>query len=344
MRIFHLRIIHIITVPVFALLILLSSATGARRAEILGYGDYSGIPGASPMVSFLSVSLGGFRGLIADILWLRASRLQQHFEFIELVQLSEWIAMLQPRNDDIWVYHSWNMAYNVSTIMSSDNERWRWVGNGIRLLRHDGLRMNPGRPALYHAIGWIYFHKIGDSMDDSHNYYKKELAAGVEAILPGGMMPGAGDAGSADAAVRMDADFGMDMGLMREIEGRYGRLDWRVAEAHALYWGYAGLQTGTGVDDEYCRRLVFQSLAVMFMRGSISGFDEDGTILFGPRPGIYPGVVRAYDEGIRHGVYNAETAKRHFMGVAAVVFENIGNTGRADEIRLELKRLEGPGR
>ena len=73
------------------------------------------------------VPIGGFRGILADVLWMRAGTLQDEGRYFELVQLSDWIAKLQPRVPAIWAYHAWNMAYNLSALMPTPAERWRWV-------------------------------------------------------------------------------------------------------------------------------------------------------------------------------------------------------------------------
>ena len=45
------------------------------------------INNAPPLVSFTTMALGSFRGLIADLLWLRAASLQQDKNYFEMVQL-----------------------------------------------------------------------------------------------------------------------------------------------------------------------------------------------------------------------------------------------------------------
>ena len=61
-----------------------------------------------PAVAFTTVALGGFRGILADVLWMRAGSLQDEGRYFELVQLSDWIAKLQPRS----VARVWAMAGN----------------------------------------------------------------------------------------------------------------------------------------------------------------------------------------------------------------------------------------
>ena len=57
-----------------------------------------------PMVAFTTVALGGFRGILADVLWMRAGTLQEEGRYFELVQLSDWISKLQPRVPAIWAW------------------------------------------------------------------------------------------------------------------------------------------------------------------------------------------------------------------------------------------------
>ena len=118
-----------------------------------------------PTVALTTIALGGFRGILADILWMRAGALQEEGRHFELVQLADWISRLQPRSPAIWAFHAWNMAYNISTLMTNPDERWRWVHNGIRLLRDEALPANPGAARLYQELAWIFLHKLGTDSD-----------------------------------------------------------------------------------------------------------------------------------------------------------------------------------
>ncbi len=132
--------------------------------------------GAPPLVSFTTVALGSFRGLIADMLWLRASTLQDQGKYFEMVQLASWITKLQPRFTGATAYLAWNMAYNISVTFSSPVDRYRWVMRGIELIRDEALNYNPSDPVLYKELGWIYQHKLGNVLDDAQRYYKYEIA------------------------------------------------------------------------------------------------------------------------------------------------------------------------
>jgi hypothetical protein len=191
-----------------------------------------------PLVAFTTVAFGGFRGILADVLWMRAGALQDEGRYFELVQLSDWIVKLQPRSPAIWAYHAWNMAYNLSALMASPAEKWRWVRNGIVLLRDEGMTYNPGSPRLHQELAWLFLHKLGTDTDSAAAYYRAQWAAEV-------------DSGAAP----------LDPALVGQIETQIAPLDWHTPQAQAIYWAMAGLPfVRTDFDDLALRRMVYQSL------------------------------------------------------------------------------------
>ena len=62
----------------------------------LGLTRVTPLENAPPVLAFTTVALGGFRGLIANALWIRANELQENDKFFEMVQLSDWITKLEP--------------------------------------------------------------------------------------------------------------------------------------------------------------------------------------------------------------------------------------------------------
>ncbi|MBR7104698.1 MAG: hypothetical protein IKC65_07125 [Lentisphaeria bacterium] len=148
------------------------------------------IRNAPPMVIFTTVALGSFRGLVADLLWLRAGALQEKGNYFEMVQLARWITDLQPTFSGATAYLAWNMAYNISVTCSSFADRWRWVNEGIRLIRDQALYYNPEDPVIYKELAWIFSHKLGNILDDANLYYKNRLALQMASIV--------GEAGNPD--------------------------------------------------------------------------------------------------------------------------------------------------
>ena len=68
--------------------------TIVKEDKLVDEGNIEGLP---PMVAFTTVALGGFRGILADMLWLRTNGLQQQGKYFEMVQLASWITKLQPK-------------------------------------------------------------------------------------------------------------------------------------------------------------------------------------------------------------------------------------------------------
>jgi hypothetical protein len=140
---------------------------------------------APPSLAFASVAMGAFRGLLVDVLWIRMDRLKEQGQFFDAKQIAEWITTLQPRFAEVWDFQAWNMAYNISVAMPATQpaERWRWVKNGIELLRDQAIVKNPKNIGLYRSLGWIFFHKMGGLSDDCHKYYKLQLALAMRPLI-----------------------------------------------------------------------------------------------------------------------------------------------------------------
>jgi len=181
----------IICIVCVAVAVLLLTAAAGRQDDIhsmrkeMGLISNEPLENAPPSLAFATVAMGAFRGLVVDILWMRADTLKDEGQFFDAKQLAEWITILQPRFSAVWDFHAWNMAYNISVAIPSKQwaQRWHWVRNGYELLRDKGIEKNPRSILLYWSIAWIFQHKIGGVTDDCHKHYKRELAYEVRSIL-----------------------------------------------------------------------------------------------------------------------------------------------------------------
>jgi hypothetical protein len=153
-----------------------------RRQLQLGFA-YKTDDTIPPSIAFASSMLGPLKGFMVNALWYRVEQLKQEGKFAEINELSRAITTLQPRFPEVWRFHAWNMAYNVSVQTFTKEERWDWVNKGIRLLREEGIRYNPRAVRLYRELSWIFFHKVGQYSDDAHWYYKSELCREWQEIL-----------------------------------------------------------------------------------------------------------------------------------------------------------------
>ena len=156
-----------------------------QAREDMGLVANASLENAPPSLAFATVAMGAFRGVIVDILWMRADTLKDEGKFFDAKQLAEWITTLQPRFAAVWDFHAWNMAYNISVAIpnTQPEERWRWVQNGYELLRDRAIELNPKSISLYRSLAWIFQHKIGGVTDDAHRYYKRELALSMRSLL-----------------------------------------------------------------------------------------------------------------------------------------------------------------
>lgn len=144
--------------------------------------DPETIKGLPPDISLLS-KLGTFRALAIDWASIRAERLKEQGKTYEAYELHITICNLAPRFPKVWSTAAWNMAYNISVSQYTPEARWKWVRNGLALIRDQGLLYNPRSVTLYRELAWIYWHKIGDILDDEHLNYKRALAVEIERTL-----------------------------------------------------------------------------------------------------------------------------------------------------------------
>ena len=82
--------------------------------ETLGLTRAQPLENAPPVLAFTTVALGGFRGLISNLLWARAADLQEEDKFFEMAQLADWITKLEPHYTQVWIFEAWNMGWNIS--------------------------------------------------------------------------------------------------------------------------------------------------------------------------------------------------------------------------------------
>ncbi len=274
--------------------------------ERLGLTRVKALDNAPPMLAFTTVALGGFRGLIANILWIRANDLQQDDKFFEAAQLATWITDLEPSFTQVWLFQAWNMAYNISVKFKDFPDRWRWVERGINLLRDEGLGYNPNDVLIHRELAWFFQHKMGQNLDDANAYYKQQWA--------GEMAPFFGADGTnfseminpTTAEARTNAQvlhdkYKIDPVFAQKIDAQYGPLDWRLPEAHAIYWGAQGLEAAKKNPDKVkaddlitLRRNIYQSMLQAFHHGRIINDPFAKTSSLEPNLELVPKVNDAY--------------------------------------------------
>lgn len=316
-----------------------------RDREQLGLTRVKALDNAPPVLAFTTVALGGFRGLIANALWIRANDLQQDDKFFEAAQLATWITQLEPSFTQVWLFQAWNMAYNISVKFKENGpgdfaDRWRWVERGIELLRDEGLRYNPDDTLQYRELAWFFQHKMGQNLDDGNFYYKQQWAQEMKPFFgPHGtnfselLNPTTAEARTNLQVLR--EKYKIDPVFAHQIDEQYGPLDWRLPEAHAIYWGARGLEAakehpGKVKKDDLItvRRNIYQSMLQAFHHGRIieNPFNDSPEIQLEPNLDLIPKVNEAYESIMQEDAANREhisTAHRNFLKDAVYfLYEN----------------------
>ena len=316
-----------------------------QEREDLGLTRYTELKGAPPVLALTTVALGGFRGLISNLLWIRASDLQEQDKYFEMVQLADWITKLEPHFTQVWLVQAWNMAYNISVKFKDPSDRWRWVQRGLELLRDDGLRYNPHDVLIHRELAWFFQHKMGANLDDAHLYYKQAWANEMAEVF------GKDKAPNLDELINPKTDderkrsallrekFKMDPRFMKEVDERYGPLEWRLPEAHAIYWAAQGLEQAKlnekriNPDDLITlRRVIYQSMQLSFQRGRLISDKVERKFEFGPNLAIIPRVNAAYEQAMEDDPKNRdhiEIAQRNFFRDAAFFLYTYNKEGEA---------------
>jgi hypothetical protein len=106
--------------------------------------------------------LGGFRGIVADLLWIRAEENKRDHDWDRLKTNVELITKLQPHFLSIWTFQGWNLAYNVSVEWDAPEDKYEWIKQGIKFVQ-EGVRKNRRSPDLVWDTAWFYYHKLGFS-------------------------------------------------------------------------------------------------------------------------------------------------------------------------------------
>ena len=181
-------------------------------------------PSAPALAEGAFAAIGGLRSIAAEVVWFRMDRLQDEGRYVELAQLATVLTRMEPHTPEVWSHAAWNLAYNVSVMMPTPADRWRWVHAGLRLLRDEGLRFNPRSSDLCRELAWMFELKIGADLDTASPVYRAEWRKIVEDVR-------ARDAWD---------ELGMDPRVMRRIEETTGFDDWTDPQLSAIYWAAVG--------------------------------------------------------------------------------------------------------
>ena len=135
--------------------------------------------------AFIAV-LGGFRSVIADLLFIDAYSAWERTDWTYLLLRLRQATELQPRAILFWEMAGWHMAWNAGTAALEDDSK---SPAARRRLQHDylelgrdflvrGIAHNPEKPELYEALARLYRDKFHDHARAAENFEKASRLPG----------------------------------------------------------------------------------------------------------------------------------------------------------------------
>ena len=205
-------------------------------------------PASAPaMTEGALAAFGGLRSIVAEVVWFRADRLQDEGRYVELAQLASTLSYLEPHTPEVWSYAAWNLAYNISIMMPTYEDRWRWVYAAICLVRDKGLVLNPTERELYRELAWLFELKLGTNLDVAAPVYREKWREMVEDVARR----------SAWEELRMDGR------VMDEVAKSYGMSDIADPMFSAVYWAHIGRVVSKKKEDlAFLNEIIRQSRAI----------------------------------------------------------------------------------
>ncbi len=244
-----------------------------------------------PGIAFVNVGLGAFKGIVSDILWIKAISLQQQGKYFEMGKIAFWITQLNPQFTGATTFLAWNMAYNISIMYADPKDKWKWIENAIDVLKK-AIQYNPNAPDLYNELAWIFLNKISDVFDSGNLYYKTQIAFEMQKII--GKNPSDEFWNSLALAKSSNDDefyqrkeqlknvFMIEPEYIIDINKKFGTLDWRVSQSLAIYWAYKGTLIPGNAKE--CLKTLVLSLVSYSYNGKLLFFDEKDYLAFMSMP------------------------------------------------------------
>jgi hypothetical protein len=135
--------------------------------------------------AFVAV-LGGFRSVIADLLFIDASAAWERTDWTQLLLRLRQATELQPHAIMFWDVAAWHMAWNAS--IAADRDQTRSPPARVRASREyiqlgrdfleRGIAHNPNAPQLYEALARLDRDRLHDHTRAAENFYKASQLPG----------------------------------------------------------------------------------------------------------------------------------------------------------------------
>ena len=245
---------------------------------------------------------------------------------------------------DYYLMHAWDVSYNLTTNVSSLESRWELLLTAISRLRDEGLRDYPDDVMIHRELAWLLQHRLGlrkvggDSSLATLTGFRKD---GTIEVDPDQVYLRYRWAKLMEQALQDDALLArmkLDRALMKSVEEKYGPLDWRLPETHAIYWCSKRLQmepAPAGDDLKILQRVIWQCLQLGYQQGKLVGEPSPTKMRLEHNLALVLKVNAAYEQQIAAEepgssiIGNIRTGQRNFLRDAIVALHEAGRKEEA---------------
>jgi hypothetical protein len=340
--------------------------------------DFGGAT-AQPQSWLFRTREGGQGVLQITTLTQKPLRVKLRYKLVQIVKPSEPGLTGKAENDqpngaehasiaaDQLMFHAWDIGYNLTTNMTSVADRWKLVEHSIAMLRDDGLQKSPSNPGIHLELAWFFLHRLGLSppprgenddgfrranwLDAAHTnpanpqlYMRQQWAMQMSDALGSGRpdfdsltKPTTDD--MRRRATTLREKYKLDPAFMKEMDGRFGPLDWRLPEAHAIYWAVHGLKLAAegsskpaSEETNALQRIIRQSQVLSFQHGLLRRSPSELRVELTPNLDIIPNLNASYEQAIGEDSQTRDhtrMAHRNFLCEAVVALHTRGRQTEA---------------
>jgi hypothetical protein len=134
--------------------------------------------------------------------------------------------------------------------------------------------------------------------------------------------------------------------IILRLNETYGPLDWRLPEAHAIYWATRGKEAWNRTEDNFkrlqCDRMIFQSLAAAFQGGRLVYLKDVQMLTMTPNIELADSTRRMYEDALAtHGEQTVRGAYMNYMVEAIVNLYKFGRKQKAEQYFTDARKLFG---
>ena len=131
----------------------------------------------------------------------------------------------------------------------------------------------------------------------------------------------------------LKADLKLDVKVINKLIDGYGPLDFRLPEAHAIYWAHMGLKSSNNGKNLDCERMIFQSLKSAFISGKLTQLTEKSGIHISPNIALADTVRKSYQDALKNHNENKTilAGYENFMIDAIVILYLYDQRNKAEE-------------